>query len=760
MLFKRILLAVGFIGTAFATQAQLKRAEQAFEHHHYEEAIELFNQAIRKDLDNDEAITKMAICYWKTNQLPEAEYWFTRAALMNDDVEVKLQYSQVLIANEKYELAVKWLDKYMAVQTNEDKLHYANQLHAWAGALANGAFQEKDCKVQPVALNSKELDFAPVHFGEKLYFITNRKGVEHKSGEYDPWTNGRFTDVFYAMVNEDGTVSEPLPSPDIPLGPYHEGPICFSPDGKELYMTTSDIDDNKRYYDDFNNTRVKVVRLRKNSDGMWKRTTDLSFYSSDYNTAHPAVSPDGKMLVYASDKPGGQGKMDLYYCKRNSTGGWGKSTPFGAHINTNGNEVFPSFDKDGTLYFSSNHHAGFGGMDIFQIQREGDNWSLPKNMGKPINSARDDFGITFGEDNNSGYFTSNRNTGNKDDVLYFKRTYGIRIEGQVIDCASQEPIENVQVELTGKDYYRDFAFTNGEGWFSFVVQSQGDFELTAFHDRFITDEGCTGTAHCNTFGLKEGQKTTLNLALSPEPAAQITASYLCGNVKHGKYGNPLSEVDVHLVAPDGEVVSIQTAGLGSFYMLASEGETYELIVNKKAFNEFRVPLEIAIADDQCHSVEVMLEPDLLSIPPPLTLDVKVEKGMILELYHIYFDSNASEVRDDATPDLETFYELLIKYPSIKGEVMAHTDSKASFDYNMQLSQERANNVMAYLVGRGIDPSRLQAVGYGETKLINHCSDGKECTEEQHQRNRRVEFRVIDVDETLDFISQEDTKYEE
>jgi len=140
--------------------------------------------------------------------------------------------------------------------------------------------------------------------------------------------------------------------------------------------------------------------------------------------------------------------------------------------------------------------------------------------------------------------------------------------------------------------------------------------------------------------------------------------------------------------------------------------------------------------------------------------MKIEKGMVIELYHIYFDSNSAEVREDAVPDLETFYNLLLMHPSMRGEVMAHTDAKAGFEYNLNLSQERADNVMAYLIGRGINPNRLEAVGYGESKLINHCADGIVCSEEQHQRNRRVEFRVLDIKETVGFMSQENTRYEE
>ena len=751
MNYSKLISTLVLLGVHTTFVAQVKKGNESFEHHHYEEAIEYYDKAIRKDLDNDEAITKMAICFWKTNQLPEAEYWFTRAALMNDDPEVKLQFSQVLIANEKFELAEKWLGKYMDAVTNEAKLHHAHQLREWARALNNGAFQTQDCKVQPTSINSEDLDFAPYLIGDELYFVTNRKEVTRRAGEYDPWTNGRFTDVFVAKRTGANTFDDPTPAMDIPLTSFHEGPICLSPDGKEMYMTTSDFDDNKRRFDEENNTRVKVVRMVKVGD-TWQKGDPLSFYSREYNTAHAAISPDGKHLVFASDMEGGRGKMDLFICDRQGSL-WGAPRTLGDHINTRGNEVFPYFDHEGNLYFASNWHAGFGGMDIFKCEKAPEGWGLPQNMGLPINSARDDFGICFDKDGKSGFLSSNRGSRGKDEILFFKYIYGIRIEGVVMDCDLLEPIPNAKLELLGRNYYRDFAFTNGEGRFSFVVQEQGKYDVVASHERFTTDEGCTGKISCNTFGLSEGQRVDVDIALSPLPAAKIDQAYLCGNIIHGNYGNPLSDCDVHLVAPGNEVISLRTGGLGSFYVPADEGKEYELVINRPAFLEFRQPIVIEAARDQCHAVEVGLEPDMNQIPPPLSLDVQVEKGMVLELYHIYFDRDDASIRADAAEDLETFYDLLVQYPSIQGEIMAHTDSRASARYNLDLSQRRAEAVMNELVARGINANRLTAKGYGETKLVNHCADGVECTETQHQRNRRVEFKVNQFNDEIQVKSK-------
>jgi outer membrane protein OmpA-like peptidoglycan-associated protein len=128
--------------------------------------------------------------------------------------------------------------------------------------------------------------------------------------------------------------------------------------------------------------------------------------------------------------------------------------------------------------------------------------------------------------------------------------------------------------------------------------------------------------------------------------------------------------------------------------------------------------------------------------------------MVLELFHIYFDRNEADIREDAISDLKTLHEILVKHPDLKGEIMAHTDSRATHEYNIDLSNRRAKAARQWLISQGIDATRLTAVGYGETMLKNQCADGMECTEDEHQRNRRVEFRVTDIGSLVDERSQE------
>lgn len=753
MTYTRYILLFAFLLTAgMGATAQMKRADEAFKHHHYLEAIELYEQAIRRDLDNDQAITNMAIALWRTNQLLQAEYWFTRAALMNEDPEVKLMFAQVLIANEKYELAAKWLEKYMAVQTNDEKLHHARQVLAWANGLHDGARPSQDMRVTPAPINSPDLDFSPVFAQNKLYFTTNRKGVMKRSGEYDPWTGGRFTDVFVAERTGENEFSEPEAATDFPLTAYHEGPFVFSPDGNELFITTSDIDERARRFDAENNTRVQIKHYLRDINGNWVQSKALPFLNSDYSTSHPAISPDGNTLVFASDRPGGKGGMDLYRVTRNERGNWSKPSALGEHINTRGSEAFPYIDANGDLYFSSNWHPGFGGLDIFRCAWDGENWGMPENVGQPINGARDDFGLVIEPGGHSGFFSSNRNFENGDDILFFKRTVGVRIEGRLVDCSSGRAIGHAQVELRGKDYYRDFAFTDAEGFFSFTVNEGEVYEIAAQHERFRADDACTGAATCDTRGMNIGERTAIKLALAPDVPADRMISYLCGKIVHGVYGNPLSEAQITLIDENGYELEVTTGAHGAFFIEAQTDATYEVIAQKDAFMETRETITVTPQEDQCHSVSVALEPNRSVIPPPLPLDVKVTKGMVLELYHVYFDLGKSSIRQDAVEDLETFLQIMAKFPGMRGEIMAHTDSRADDDFNMKLSQQRAEAVQNWLVERGVDPKRLEARGYGETQLVNTCADGVDCTEEEHQRNRRVEFRIIDLGEEVVFES--------
>jgi outer membrane protein OmpA-like peptidoglycan-associated protein len=245
-----------------------------------------------------------------------------------------------------------------------------------------------------------------------------------------------------------------------------------------------------------------------------------------------------------------------------------------------------------------------------------------------------------------------------------------------------------------------------------------------------------------------GERSSIRLALAPEAPADRQLSYLCGTVVHKTYGNPISNAEVSVTNAFGLERTIITGAHGAFFIEVNDGEHYGIMAKKAAFHNASDSFTIRPEADQCHSIVVPLEPNRDLIPPPLTLDIKLKKGIVLELYHIYFDRGKASIREDAEEELQTFLAYMLKFPGMRGEIMAHTDSRADDAFNMRLSQQRADAVKKWLIARGIEAERLEARGYGETRLVNHCADGVECTEEQHQRNRRVEFRIIDTGDVV------------
>ncbi|MFT5183644.1 MAG: outer membrane protein OmpA-like peptidoglycan-associated protein [Flavobacteriales bacterium] len=740
---------------AIAGTAQIKKADEAFAHHHYEEAIELYNKVIRKDLDNANAITNLAVAYWKTDQGSLAEYWFTRAALMNDDPRVKLWYSQLLISNEKYDLASNWLDKYASAELDGQSASNARKMSAWCKSIKENGLHVDNCMVSPVSFNSPELDFAPVLVGDVLFFTSNREGATERLGEDDPWTTSRFTDVFKTQRTGKNKFGPVVPVHTFGNTSYHEGPLCFSADGMTCIMTKSDFDEKKRRFDDERNTRLKLVMSSSIDRIQWSKTVELPMNNSEYSVVHPSLSVDGQTMIFASDMPGGMGGMDLYVSKVDAQGKWGEPINVGHHVNTIGNEVFPTIGASGDLVFSSDLHVGFGGLDLYKCVQKNDKWDIPENMGAPLNSPKDDFGLCWDTEGKTGFFSSNRNVSTKDDILFFEFSANVLVEGQILDCASREPVSGAEMTLIGDDYFSDLAFSDEEGKFMFHVPAGQVFELSSKAKGYIISTACKSVATIDTQELSAGDEMRVNLALSPEKSISQSVTYACGRIINANYGNPLSGVAVELFDRcTGETINLITEEGGTFYMPVSSGCEFDLIGTKDKFHQARATFNTMFVEGECLEITVGMEIMDNVAPPLLSQDVLIRKGMVLELFHIYFDRDKSDIRDDAIPDLKTLYEILLKHPDLKGEIMAHTDSRAAHEYNIELSNRRALAAKNWLINQGIGADRLTAVGYGETMLKNHCADDFECTEEEHQRNRRVEFRVTDVGSYTDERSQE------
>mgnify|MGYP002623809009 CR=1 FL=1 len=254
--------------------------------------------------------------------------------------------------------------------------------------------------------NSRRDDYSPMLGGDdnnQLYFTSTRNQAQ--GDDLNGITGSKSADIFLSQKDDKGKWGKPQSIDSELNSNFEEGACCFSPDGKTMYLTQCKTDPNY--------PRYAMIVVSSRSDAEWSKPTELVISKDTLSSfAHPAVSPDGEWLYFVSDMPGGMGGLDLWRCRLLSHGEVGAVENLGPTINTAGDEMFPTFRPNGDLYFSSNGHPGFGGLDIYiasarHLQSSILNLQLT-HPGFPLNSQGDDFGLTFEGKRNQGYFCSNR----------------------------------------------------------------------------------------------------------------------------------------------------------------------------------------------------------------------------------------------------------------------------------------------------------------------------------------------------------------
>ncbi len=316
-------------------------------------------------------------------------------------------------------------------------------------------------------LNARRADFCPALTGDnfdELYFTSTRP--QATGDEISGITGTKSADIFRTKLDDKQKWTAPEPCEGEVNSQYEEGACCFSPDGKTMYLTRCTYDpDYPRYAEIFTSQR---------SDASWSKPVKLDISADTLSSfAHPAVSPDGNWLYFVSDMPGGLGGLDIWRIAIGN--GLGGVENLGEPINTPGNEMFPTFRPNGDLYFSSDGHPGMGGLDLFCAQRDTTNkkderWKV-ENLKYPMNSAGDDFGMTFEGVHNRGYFSSNRGDGRGWDHLYSFECPEIlqTIKGWVYEKDGYELPEGL-VYLVGNDGTNKKVSVRGDGSFVEIIK--------------------------------------------------------------------------------------------------------------------------------------------------------------------------------------------------------------------------------------------------------------------------------------------------
>jgi hypothetical protein len=264
-------------------------------------------------------------------------------------------------------------------------------------------------------INTAFQEYSPAFYRNGLVFIGSNPAVD-KDKKTDDETGKKATSFFLAMREENGSLKKVVPFAEDLTTKFYDGPLSFNADGTTVYFTRSNLKRGKPVKSKDGSVKLKIYSAEKKEE-TWTNIQELPLNTPEYDCAHPSISPDGKRLYFSSNRPDGFGGMDLYVCTF-LNGKWSIPVNCGPKINTAKNEIFPFFHADGTLYFTSNGHAGLGNLDIFFTMKTDTGWLSPRALPEPINSPSDDFGLIVSPDKMSGYYSSNRASGKGDDDIY------------------------------------------------------------------------------------------------------------------------------------------------------------------------------------------------------------------------------------------------------------------------------------------------------------------------------------------------------
>ena len=650
------LVLASLAAASCVSTGKLKDGETAYRLGKYSVAVDMLREEFegnRNPVTRSKLAYRIGQSYDALNQARQSGDWFAKAYEEGYGPEALYAQAQQLKKQEDYEAAMSALKEFLKEEPDR-RPEVNREIAACRRAIEwkNGEHYYTITNLE--ALNSPAEDFSPVFFENGALVFTS--GRTSAVGEISEWTGGKYYDLFTA-VPEGGDFSSPEPFDIILNQDYFEGAATFSADFAEMVYTQCGSPD-KRMDD-----ACQLLYRYREPDGSWSEAEQLNFFGDSVNIGHPAFSPDAQRLYFsAAGDPEGYGGADLYYVKQTDEG-WGSPINLGPTINTERNEVFPYVHRDETLYFSSDGHPGLGGLDIWTTTEIRKKWQRPENMGYPVNSGADDFGVVIvnrkkpSEDTLlMGYMSSSRPGGRGSDDLYrfiLKKAPPppplYVLKGDVVEPVFENPDDISSAVIDYKPL------------------PQASMEL--FDESAGTSQGALEVGEDARYETVIGFATEYRVAGSLEGYFTRSAT--------------ASTVDF----PD------------------TPGDTFMV------------------------EVRVVLDPI-----PDIT--------EVLTLENIYYDFNDTTIRDESLPALLKLTTLLVENPTLQVEIGSHTDSRGTFDYNDNLSRGRANSVVAFLVGKGIPRTRLEPKGYGERVLVNECADNVECSEDDHQINRRTTFKVL------------------
>ncbi|WP_179345961.1 OmpA family protein [Winogradskyella ursingii] len=493
-----IITSIAFFSVAiYAQKGKIQSVQDDYRDFAYVKTSEVLLEVANKGYRSVDLLQKLANSFYFQNKMEEAAKWYGELMALNEviDPEYYFRYAMALKGSKNYDASNEWMKKFNDLKPDDlrgrafmSKVDYKSDIEA---------VSRDDIQPNNLEFNTEYSDFgtSPTVDGNGIVFASSRGG-----GRKYRWNEQPYLDLFTVKKSVEGNYGEVSEIGGDVNTKYHESSVAYSPDGMYMYFTRNNYYNLRYKEDDTGINRLQLYRATRSEDGDWENIQSIHFNGEDYSVAHPTITLDGKKLYFASDMPGTYGMSDIFVVDINEDGTLGEPENLGTSINTEGQETFPFVNTSGDLYYSSGGFPGLGGLDVF-VSRELDqnyrnsspnnfNFTI-QNVGKPVNSAADDFGYYENVVTKEVYFSSNREGGKGSDDIYsfIEPECTQLVTGTVKDKDSFELIPGAVVVLyneTGEELERKTV--GQEATFEFDLECDKEYLIRGEKETYISDE--------------------------------------------------------------------------------------------------------------------------------------------------------------------------------------------------------------------------------------------------------------------------------
>lgn len=478
---KKTYITLSFVFAGLTLSAQNKNtqtADKLYNRYEYIDAAEEYLKLVSNNKADNYVYRQLADSYYNVFNTVEAAKWYAKATEEKQDAELYYRYAQMLKANAQYEASNQQMEKFAALAPNDQRAIAFKKEPNYIPRLTD---QQKMFDFKTLDINSDKSDFGAVLANDNTLYFASARNTSRKS--YG-WNDEPYLDLYKTTRNADGTFSKPTEAEGM-NSKWHDGPAAVSADGNTMYFSSETFRD--KIFDKDKEKKVKFgnVGLFKatKTDGKWGNIQALPFNNKDYNVGNPSLSKDGKTLYFSSNMPGTLGGSDIWKVEITGDNTYGTPQNLGNTINTEGRENFPFLSDDNKLYFSSDSRQGFGGLDVFVVDLE--KGTEVKNVGKPVNSEKDDFAFTFHKDQNIGFFSSNR--GGQDDIYAAIPVCGVQLNTTVKNAKTGEILSGAAVAiLDDRNNVIETKTTATDGKATYATECDKAYTLQVSKDGFVS----------------------------------------------------------------------------------------------------------------------------------------------------------------------------------------------------------------------------------------------------------------------------------